>query len=58
MDASDLERREGRGHALLLAHASRLDPSTPTARDRLDAALGPVLARKLVFALSQKKRVG
>jgi len=57
MDASDLGRREARGEALLLAHASRLDPATPTARDRLEAILGPVLARKLVFALSQKRRV-
>ena len=37
--------------ALLLAHCSSLDPDAPTARERLDEALGPDLARKLVFAL-------
>jgi hypothetical protein len=41
-----------RGLDLLLAHVRSLDPDAPTARERLDAALGPELARKLVFALS------
>jgi hypothetical protein len=41
-----------RGLALLAAHCAALDADTPTARDRLDEALGPDLARKLVFALS------
>ena len=41
-----------RGLALLAAHCAALDEATPTARDRLDEALGPDLARKLVFALS------
>jgi hypothetical protein len=55
MDGVDLERRQRRGQALLLAHCSRLDPATPTARKRLDAVLGPALARKLVFALSLRR---
>jgi hypothetical protein len=41
-----------RGLALLAAHCTSLDPDAPTARDRLEEALGPDLARKLVFALS------
>ena len=41
-----------RGTALLLAHLASLDPDTPPARQRLDDALGPELARKLVWALS------
>jgi hypothetical protein len=41
-----------RGLALLLAHCASLDPDSPTARERLDEALGPDLAQKLVFALS------
>ena len=41
-----------RGADLLAAHCASLDPDWPTARDRLDEALGPDLARKLVFALS------
>ena len=40
------------GSLFLLAHCANLDPATPTARDRLDEALGPDLAHKLVFALS------
>ena len=40
------------GLELLAAHCANLDPDTPTARERLDVALGPELARKLVFALS------
>jgi hypothetical protein len=40
------------GLALLVAHCASLDPAAPTARRRLDVALGPELARKLVFALS------
>jgi hypothetical protein len=41
-----------RGLALLHAHCASLDPSTPTARERLGDTLGPALADKLVFALS------
>jgi hypothetical protein len=42
----------GRGIELLAVHCTGLDPDAPSARDRLDAALGAELARKLVFALS------
>jgi hypothetical protein len=45
-----------RGSALLLAHCASLDPDSPTARERLDEALGPDLAKKLVFALSSGTR--
>lgn len=55
MEASDIERQERRASALLFAHTTRLDPATPTARERLDAVLGPALARKLVFALTSRK---
>jgi len=41
-----------RGSRLLIAHLRSLDPATPTARDRLETALGPQLARKLLFALA------
>ena len=40
-----------RGTALLLAHLASLDPAAPPARQRLEEALGPELARKLVSAL-------
>lgn len=40
------------GVALLTAPCQSPDPGTPTARERLDAALGPELARVLVFALA------
>ena len=38
--------------ARIAAHCRSLDPEEPTARARLDAALGPELAAKLVFALA------
>ncbi len=41
----------GRGLALLVQHCASLDPDTPRARERLDAALGSDFAQKLVFAL-------
>ncbi len=41
-----------RGLALLAAHCLDRDPATQTARERLDAAIGPEFAHKLVFALS------
>jgi hypothetical protein len=41
-----------RGLALLAAHCASLDPESPTARERLDDAVGPDLAKLLVFALS------
>jgi len=37
---------------LLIAHLRSLDPATLTARERLAVALGPQLARKLLFALA------
>jgi hypothetical protein len=40
-----------RGLGLLVQHCASLDPDTPTARERLEAALGPELAQKLVFGL-------
>jgi hypothetical protein len=43
--------REGRGLSLLALHCKALDPYAPTARDRLEAALGPELTRTLLFAL-------
>jgi hypothetical protein len=41
-----------RGLSLLAAHCLSLDPHARTARQRLDAAIGPELAHMLVFALS------
>jgi hypothetical protein len=41
-----------RGLGLLALHCAGLDPDRPTARDRLELALGRELAQKLVFALS------
>jgi hypothetical protein len=43
--------REGRGLSLLAAHCTSLEPSAPSARQRLDEAVGAELAHKLVFAL-------
>jgi hypothetical protein len=40
------------GLALLAAHCATFDPDTLTVRERLDEALGPELAHKLVFALT------
>jgi hypothetical protein len=48
MDASS----HPRGIELIATHCTSLDPTSETARERLDDALGPELARKLVFALS------
>lgn len=45
-----------RGVALLAAHFRSLDPASTTARERLDAAVGPELARVLVFALASDGR--
>lgn len=41
-----------RGLSLLAAHCVSLDPDALTARQRLDAAIGPELAHKLMFALA------
>jgi hypothetical protein len=43
--------RAGRGLSLLVAHCRSLDLGAPTARERLDQAVGPELAHKLLFAL-------
>jgi hypothetical protein len=43
--------RRGRGLSLLAAHCAGLDLDAPRARERLDAAVGPELARKLICAL-------
>ncbi len=41
-----------RGSHLLEIHLRSLDPAEPTARERLEEAMGESLARKLVFALA------
>jgi hypothetical protein len=41
-----------RGLALLATHCSSLDPDVPSARERLEKALGAELARRLVLALT------
>jgi hypothetical protein len=41
-----------RGSQLLEAHIRSFDPGVPTARERLSDAIGELLARMLVFALS------
>ena len=41
-----------RGSQLLEAHIRSFDPGEPTARERLEDAMGESLARKLVFALA------
>ncbi|MHB8470775.1 MAG: hypothetical protein ACYDCH_13635 [Gaiellaceae bacterium] len=56
MRAAAAQPRQGRGTSLLLAQLATLDPATPTARERLDAALGPELARRLVLALTSGAR--
>jgi hypothetical protein len=52
MNVESPERRTPTGLDLLLAHCAGLDPERPTARERLESALGSDLAGKLVFALS------
>jgi hypothetical protein len=51
MSARPPQDQDNVGLDRLLAHCASLDPDAPTARARLDAALEPELARKLVFAL-------
>lgn len=36
---------------LIAAHCRSLDPAAPSARERLEEALGPELTHKLLFAL-------
>ena len=45
-----------RGLGLLALHCTSLDPDAPSARERLEAALGAEFARKLVVALSSPGR--
>jgi hypothetical protein len=47
-----------RGTALLLAHCSSLDPAALPARERLELALGPELAGKLLYALCSRSPSG
>jgi hypothetical protein len=47
-----------RGLTLLVAHCASLDPDTPTARERLETALGAEFAHTLVFALSRARAAG
>ena len=44
----------GRGEQLLEAHIRSLDPARPSAQERLEKAMGPALARKLVFVLAMR----
>jgi hypothetical protein len=46
-----------RGLSLLAAHCLSLDPCALTARQRLDAKIGPELAHMLVSALSRDESV-
>jgi hypothetical protein len=45
-----------RGLELLAAHCASLDPDAPSARERLDTALGRELAQQLVASLSSAGR--
>ena len=45
-----------RGLRLLAAHLRSFDPNAPSPRERLEHALGPQLARKLLFALAPGQR--
>lgn len=45
-----------RGLRLLAAHLRSLDPASSTAHERLEEAMGPELARKLVYALTSGQR--
>ena len=47
-----LNAMNDRGSPLLEAHIRSFEPSEPTARERLEEAMGESLARKLVFALA------
>jgi hypothetical protein len=41
------DTREARGLSLLAAHCLSFEPDAPSARQRLDEAVGPELAHKL-----------
>lgn len=50
------QRARAREDELLRAHCRSLDPDAATAEERLQEALGPELAHKLLFALAQRLR--
>jgi hypothetical protein len=50
----DRQQRADGELEMLEAHFRSLDPDAPTAEERLVSALGPELARKLMFALAQR----
>jgi hypothetical protein len=49
---ADTGHMQRRGLELLWAHLRCLDPDAPTARQRLDDAVGPALAAFLIAALA------
>ena len=49
---STLNAMNDKGSQLLEAHIRSFDPGEPSARERLEDAMGESLARKLVFALA------
>lgn len=57
MDAAVSCPQRLRESELLLAHCAVLDPARrrPTARTRLETALGPDMARRLVLALTTRR---
>ena len=55
MNALPLETAH-RGVRLLARHMESLDTEAASARERLEEELGHELARKLVFALAQRRR--
>jgi hypothetical protein len=57
MDAAASCTQRRRAAQLLLAHCAALDPvdRRPTARTRLETALGQDMARRLVLALSTRR---
>ena len=53
--APTTELMTGRGSPLLEAHIRSLDPGEPTARERLEEALGEPFTRRLLFALCPER---
>jgi hypothetical protein len=45
--AAEIELMKNRGSRLLIAHMRSLDPDEPTARERLERALGEALVQEL-----------
>ena len=52
-----VNRMTSRGSQLLEAHIRSLDPGEPTARERLEEALGERFTRRLVLALCPARRL-